>query len=824
MIDRYVAYCDAQNKNSGAGIAASEELIEYTLGSVGVGVYDVNLAFNKTSKKVDTLQFVCLSSGMSFSRVYKKLVLNQLSSLDDTNMAILMTLFETNYDIKILEFRRVDLQSKTMRSLSSSLSCTNGLSKLQEINIIDININKNIVLSLSTGLSYVKLKILRLTNCYLSKTTTIQLFNILQKTEQYKHITHLNLSKNQCGKQGTKAIAAFLNKTTALQVLVVADAQLDGNEFFNALTLENNKGLCHLDTLTLLDFSGNNIGDKGSQYLSKFIELSRLNYLKLSRCNINLVQLKRIFGAGIKNMQGFDKNKYDPKYNKNNHLNRRPTHCDIMLCTNLLCLSLDLSDNSFGTKGCEIICQLLRQRENYTIVSLNLGKNNFNVLDMKNIITSLTSLACLERLCISENVKRGIGKRTDKEGIIGKALLYLFKQTPTLNELAICGNENTNTYLDIGLQYFLKSINKISNLEFLDFSGNKIGDKLFIDFLAALQNNTTLRLVRCNDNKLSFEILQNYLQLLSTHPTIIDKIPMSDNKKKSNKKYITLRDTAKQNLRSNKQQFEIDRQMMTSLPREHRLEKELRRPCGTQYGIIIERIRGTVQYPDYICRIPQVLVKLKNLLSTRGGFQTVGIFRIQPDAKEFPIVRQALNTNNFEFRINDINCIANALKVWFRELPIKVLNPIPKTRVIKCSTQQEVGEIIDSLMEPYKSVFQWLLDLAVQVVQNSNKNKMDAKNMAVVLCPNLLRFTEFAIRHRIEFRKNNPIQEINDMFAIKAGLAPGIADQNALAIKNKVPILSNDNKEDNDNDVDGEGDGFAAGAVYNNIIQILNQQ
>eukprot|EP01084_Bolivina_argentea_P239871 403074_1 len=101
VIDRYVAYCDAQNKNSGAGIAASEEIIEYTLGSVTSGVFDINLAFNKTSKKIDNLQFVCLSSGLAFSKVYKKLVLNQLSSLDDTNMAILMTLFETNYDIKI---------------------------------------------------------------------------------------------------------------------------------------------------------------------------------------------------------------------------------------------------------------------------------------------------------------------------------------------------------------------------------------------------------------------------------------------------------------------------------------------------------------------------------------------------------------------------------------------------------------------------------------------------------------------------------------------------------------------------------------------------
>merc|ERR1712187_266553 len=112
---------------------------------------------------------------------------------------------------------------------------------------------------------------------------------------------------------------------------------------------------------------------------------------------------------------------------------------------------------------------------------------------------------------------------------------------------------------------------------------------------------------------------------------------------------------------------------------------------------------------------------------------------------------------------------------------------------------------------------------------------MDAKNMAVVLCPNLyensnqngadalslqqslLRFTEFAIRHRINFRKNNPVQEINDRLALQAGLTPGIADQNALAKKQNIPIIQPNDDENDDDEEDEEkevlsgeeGDGFA---------------
>eukprot|EP01083_Nonionella_stella_P314263 1131504_1 len=843
VIDRYVAYCDAQTKNSGAGIAASESLIEYTLGSVASGVFDVNLAFNATKRNIDNLQFVCLSQGLSFNCVYKKLVLNQLSGADDTNIAILMTLLETNHEIETLEFRRVDVQQKTMRSLSSSLSCSNGLSKLQEINIIDISINKNMILALSTGLSYIKLKVLRLTNCYLNKTATIQLFNILQKSEQYKHLTHLNISKNQCGKQGTKAIAAFIVKAVALQVLVVADAQLDGNEFFNALTLKPNTGaqLCHLDTLTLLDFSGNNVGSAGAGYLAQFVKSSRcLNYCKLSRCNMGDTQLQVIFGAALSNMNGFDSNKkYDPVISSNMSSKRRPTHAEIMLCTNLLCLSLDLSDNAFGSKGADIMCKLLRQRENYTIVSLNVARNNFNVQDMKNVIYALRSMACLERLCISNNVKRGIGKKTDRDGVIGRALLYVFEQIPTLNELAITGSEQSNCYLEVGLQHFLASTQLVSNLEFLDITGNKIGDKLFTKFMNSLSKNTQLRLIRCADNKLSFEMQQSFVQLLGSHPSVIDKLPPDHptiSKSKSSKafkEYFALKDAAKHNLRANKQQFEIDRKMLDSLPREMRLEKELRRCCGTQYGISVERIRGTVRNPDYSSRIPFILHKLKDLMEARGGFDTVGIFRIQPDAKEFPNVKQALNTNNFEFRINDINCIANAIKVWYRDLPIKVLNPISKQVIIKASSAKEVAQCIASLNEPYKSIFEWLLDLAVQVVENVTKNKMDAKNMAVVLCPNLyendqqsadamvvqqalLRFTEFAIRHRIEFRRKNPFKKINDMLAIAAGLTPGIADQNALEndddeFKDEVSISIG--SDEGGADIDGFGrSAFAGGS------------
>ena len=128
----------------------------------------------------------------------------------------------------------------------------------------------------------------------------------------------------------------------------------------------------------------------------------------------------------------------------------------------------------------------------------------------------------------------------------------------------------------------------MSNLEFLDISGNKIGDAQFAAFVDALRQNKTLRLVRCSDNKVGSEAVLQCLEMLSNHSSIIDKLPsdhghFGDKKSKSSgaqQQYRELREAARQNLRGNKAMFEIDRQMMAALPRDMRLEKELRRSCG----------------------------------------------------------------------------------------------------------------------------------------------------------------------------------------------------------------------------------------------------
>ena len=77
---------------------------------------------------------------------------------------------------------------------------------------------------------------------------------------------------------------------------------------------------------------------------------------------------------------------------------------------------MDISYNNLGAKGANIICQLLRNRllnvniGNYTIISLNIAGNNFDIINLSNILQNLHCCINLEDLNISDNIKQKIKK------------------------------------------------------------------------------------------------------------------------------------------------------------------------------------------------------------------------------------------------------------------------------------------------------------------------------------------------------------------------------------------------------------------------------
>jgi hypothetical protein len=154
-----------------------------------------------------------------------------------------------------------------------------------------------------------------------------------------------------------------------------------------------------------------------------------------------------------------------------------------------------------------------------------------------------------------------------------------------------------------------------------------------------------------------------------------------------------------------------------------------------QFGLEPSQVEAVV-VPGYVSRIPTVLILMRDYLRKENAFQIEGLFRIAADAEECVFVKKALNEGAF-VRCDDVHCISNLLKVWFRDLPRAILDPIDTAHIDAVTTDAEAAAIVEMLEEPHKSIFLWIIDLCVECSSQADVNKMTGKNLAIVFGPNL---------------------------------------------------------------------------------------
>lgn len=142
------------------------------------------------------------------------------------------------------------------------------------------------------------------------------------------------------------------------------------------------------------------------------------------------------------------------------------------------------------------------------------------------------------------------------------------------------------------------------------------------------------------------------------------------------------------------------------------------------------------QVDDNGYQVPKVLAVLKQKILQGGGLTTEGIFRLGGEQTEIKRIKEALN-KKVEFQTNDVNAFASLVKIWFRELPVPILNVLPQESIMTFSDESDCVNAYHSLPEPNKTLLDWLLDFMSQVVQNSGVNKMSAQNISIVVAPNL---------------------------------------------------------------------------------------
>lgn len=139
----------------------------------------------------------------------------------------------------------------------------------------------------------------------------------------------------------------------------------------------------------------------------------------------------------------------------------------------------------------------------------------------------------------------------------------------------------------------------------------------------------------------------------------------------------------------------------------------------------------------YVAPIPDVLRLLSTELFARGGAETQGIFRLQPDGALNVQVKRMFNEGEFVEAAHptaDCNVFANLLKVWFRDLPEGILTEFTLEQLEDCKTPKL---LLSTLAEPAQSICIFLRDLCVRVALKAQDNKMTANNIGIVFGPNL---------------------------------------------------------------------------------------
>ena len=114
-----------------------------------------------------------------------------------------------------------------------------------------------------------------------------------------------------------------------------------------------------------------------------------------------------------------------------------------------------------------------------------------------------------------------------------------------------------------------------------------------------------------------------------------------------------------------------------------------------QFGIPLGGVpKRTVK--GYEERVPAVLEMLKNYLMLHGGLDIVGIFRLAPDKDDCNWAKQQINEGEFE-AVDDVNIVANLIKVFFRELPVSLLEQFRDEDICKIAEMPVGQSVLDAV-------------------------------------------------------------------------------------------------------------------------------
>jgi len=180
--------------------------------------------------------------------------------------------------------------------------------------------------------------------------------------------------------------------------------------------------------------------------------------------------------------------------------------------------------------------------------------------------------------------------------------------------------------------------------------------------------------------------------------------------------------------------------------RKKSVPEEWQKALNATFGLPPQLCTNT-RVKGYKSPIPTILEDMRSMLRNINGFCSEGIFRLAPDKHHFDKFKEDISSGSQKYReCRNANCIANLIKVWFRDLPVPALHLVDFTQIASCVEKKDrvfASVLLGTLPEPQQSILKWLLDLCVEVTAQSKKNRMTPEALAIVIAPNLYRVPEF---------------------------------------------------------------------------------
>jgi Ran GTPase-activating protein (RanGAP) involved in mRNA processing and transport len=332
---------------------------------------------------------------------------------------------------------------------------------------IDVSkINYRINLSaLKFIVTYLEIKNLITLNICCNKSRDYGIEEIIKTLENNTTITKIDISWNEFGDKGAEYLANMLNLNTTLTTLTTLD--INRNRIGEIGSRALAKALEVNTTLTTLNISNNSIGNNGVSALATALNTNTtLTTLDINRNRIGEIGSHALATA---------------------------------LNTNTTLTTLDINYNKIGDDGVSALAEALKL--NTTLTILDISRNNIGVAGAEAIALTLKDNTTLTTLIMNFNNIGNAGATA-----IAKAL----EGNQKLEKLEIVDNHIG----DEGAEAIANALNVNRTLTTLIIYVNNIGKDMRTQIKTIQEKKNELSLIRTNGNKIKSNGLENITQKL----------------------------------------------------------------------------------------------------------------------------------------------------------------------------------------------------------------------------------------------------------------------------------------------------------------------